>query len=297
MGRGFKCFPKVANLETGSEQKNPLSFAASFGENPRDRNRSAQMFMSARQSQIVELAKSRGRILVDGLAELFDVTPQTIRRDLNELCDSGKLVRIHGGALYPTTNENVQYEKRRLIAADSKSAIGRVAAGLIPDNASLFINIGTTTEAVAKALLQHRNLLVVTNNINVANILRASPSAEVVLSGGVVRHSDGAVVGDAAVDFFSRFKVDFAIVGASAIDTDGSLLDFDMREVRVAQAIMANAQSVILVSDATKFQRRAPMRIAHMSQIDTFVTDRCDDPEFRNLLETNRVRLLEAGTN
>jgi len=255
------------------------------------------MFMSARQSQIVELAKSRGRILVDGMAELFDVTPQTIRRDLNELCDSGKLVRIHGGALYPTTNENVQYEKRRLIAADSKSAIGRVAAGLIPDNASLFINIGTTTEAVAKALLQHRNLLVVTNNINVANILRASPSAEVVLSGGVVRHSDGAVVGDAAVDFFSRVKVDFAIVGASAIDTDGSLLDFDMREVRVAQAIMANAQSVILVSDATKFQRRAPMRIAHMSQIDTFVTDRCDDPEFRNLLETNRVRLLEAGTN
>lgn len=254
------------------------------------------MFMSARQSQIVELAKSRGRIFVEGLSEHFDVTPQTIRRDLNELCDSGKLVRIHGGALYPTTNENVQYEKRRLIAAESKMAIGRVAAALIPENASLFINIGTTTEAVAKALLEHRNLLVVTNNINVANILRASPSTEVVLSGGVVRHSDGALVGDAAVDFFNRFKVDFAIIGTSAIDADGSLLDFDMREVRVAQAIIANAQSVILVSDATKFQRRAPMRIAHVSQVDTFVTDRCDDEQFRMLLEVNKVRLLEAGS-
>jgi DeoR family glycerol-3-phosphate regulon repressor len=254
------------------------------------------MFMSARQSQIVELAKSRGRIFVEGLAEHFEVTPQTIRRDLNELCDSGKLVRIHGGALYPTTNENVQYEKRRLIAADSKMAIGRIAAALIPDNASLFINIGTTTESVAKALLEHRNLLVVTNNINVANILRASPSTEVVLSGGVVRHSDGAVVGDAAVDFFNRFKVDFAIIGTSAIDPDGSLLDYDMREVRVAQAIIANAQSVILVSDATKFQRRAPMRIAHISQVDTFVTDKCEDEQFRTLLEANKVRLLEAGS-
>jgi DeoR family glycerol-3-phosphate regulon repressor len=253
------------------------------------------MFMSQRQSRIIELAKSTGRIFVEGLAEHFDVTPQTIRRDLNELCDSGKLVRIHGGALYPTTNENVQYEKRRLIAAESKRAIGEVAAALIPDNASLFINIGTTTEAVAKALLQHRNLLVITNNINVANILRASPSNEVVLSGGVVRHSDGALVGDAAADFFSRFKVDFAIIGSSAIDTDGSLLDYDMREVRVAQAIMDNAQSVILVSDATKFQRRAPMRIAHVSQIDTFVTDYCDDDDFRMLLETNKVRLIEAG--
>jgi DeoR family glycerol-3-phosphate regulon repressor len=175
-------------------------------------------------------------------------------------------------------------------------AIGRIAAALIPDNASLFINIGTTTEAVAKALLEHRNLLVVTNNINVANILRASPSTEVVLSGGVVRHSDGAVVGDAAVDFFNRFKVDFAIIGTSAIDPDGSLLDYDMREVRVAQAIIANAQSVILVSDATKFQRRAPMRIAHISQVDTFVTDKCEDDQFRTLLETNKVRLLEAGS-
>ncbi len=135
----------------------------------------------------------------------------------------------------------------------------------------------------------------ITNNINVANILRASPSNEVVLSGGVVRHSDGALVGDAAADFFNRFKVDFAIIGSSAIDTDGSLLDYDMREVRVAQAIMDNAQSVILVSDATKFQRRAPMRIAHVSQIDTFVTDHCDDEDFRMLLETNKVRLIEAG--
>lgn len=250
--------------------------------------------MTSRQSDIVELARAKGRILVDDLAQHFDVTPQTIRRDLNELCDNGRLVRIHGGALWPTTNENLQYEKRRMIAADSKASIGRMAAALIPDNSSMFINIGTTTEAVARSLLEHRNLLVVTNNINVANILRASPSTEVVLSGGVVRHSDGALVGDAAVDFFARFKVDFAVIGASAIDETGSLLDYDMREVRVAQAIMANAKSVILVADSTKFQRSAPMRIAHISQVDTFVTDRCEVAGFAQMLEGHRVRLIET---
>ncbi len=252
------------------------------------------MYLRSRQAQIVELAKSSGRLHVDGLAARFKVTPQTIRRDLNELCDSGKLVRVHGGALFPATKENVEYEQRRLIAADSKLAIGAAAARLIPDDSSLFINIGTTTEAVAKALLRHRNLLAITNNINVANILRASPTAEVVLSGGNVRHSDGALVGDAAVDFFSRFKVDFAVIGASSIDPDGSLLDFDMREVRVAQAIMANAQSVILVSDATKFKRRAPMRIGHVSQVDTFVTDICTEEGFAELLERHKVRLIET---
>jgi len=252
------------------------------------------MFLSPRQSDIVELAKASGRVMVDDLARHFDVTPQTVRRDLNELCDRGRLVRVHGGALYPTTKENLLYENRRQIAADAKAAIGRVAAEIIPDSASLFINIGTTTEAVARALLQHRSLLVVTNNINVANILRASPTAEVVLSGGVVRHSDGALVGDAAVDFFNRFKMDFAVIGASAIDEEGSLLDFDMREVRVAQAIMANAKSVVLVADSTKFQRSAPMRIAHISQVDTFITDRCDVEGFAQMLDSHRVRLIET---
>ena len=113
----------------------------------------------------------------------------------------------------------------------------------------LFINIGTTTEAVSKALLDHDGLMVITNNINVANRMRVYPSIEVVIAGGVVRGSDGGIVGEAAVDFIRQFKVDYAVIGASAIDHDGALLDFDFREVKVAQAIIANARHVILVSD------------------------------------------------
>ena len=122
------------------------------------------MFLSSRHSEIIQMAKDNGRVLVDDLATHFEVTPQTIRKDLNDLCDQRLLTRIHGGALFPSGIENMEYEARRKIASDEKEAIGRAAARLIPDNASLFINIGTTTEAVSKALLDHEGLMVITNN-------------------------------------------------------------------------------------------------------------------------------------
>jgi DeoR family transcriptional regulator, glycerol-3-phosphate regulon repressor len=252
------------------------------------------MHLSARQTEILTIAKAEGRVLVEELASRFQVTPQTIRKDLNDLCDGKALNRIHGGAVFPSGNENVKYEARRSMAAAEKQAIGKAAADVIPDNSSLFINIGTTTESVGEALVDHRELMVITNNINVANRLRVYPSIEVVIAGGVVRGSDGGIVGEAAVDFIRQFKVDFAVIGVSAIDADGALLDYDFREVKVAQAIIANARHVILVSDASKFERTAPVRIAHISQVHTFITDRCPSPEIRRICFESDVRLIET---
>jgi DeoR family glycerol-3-phosphate regulon repressor len=254
-----------------------------------------KMYLPERHSKIIELAREDGRVLVDDLAQRFGVAQQTIRKDLNELCDRGLLTRTHGGALFPSGVENVEYEARRKIAAKEKTAIGRAAAGLIPDNASLFINIGTTTEAVGQALLDHRGLMVITNNINVANSLRVYPSIEVVIAGGVVRGSDGGVVGEAAVDFIKQFKVDFAVIGTSAIDGDGGLLDFDFREVKVTQAIVSNARHIILVADSTKFERTAPVRIGHLSQIDTFITDRCSSDVIRHICAASSIKLVETS--
>lgn len=251
--------------------------------------------LNFRRVEILSIARAQGRVSVDDLAARFEVTPQTIRKDLNDLCDQRLLTRIHGGALFPSGIENVEYEARRKIAAEEKEAIGRAAAALIPDNASLFINIGTTTEAVSKALLDHSGLMVITNNINVANRMRVYPSIEVVIAGGVVRGSDGGVVGEAAVDFIKQFKVDYAVIGASAIDHDGAVLDYDFREVKVAQAIIANARHVILVSDSTKFERTAPVRIAQLSQVDTFITDRCTIPSIRKICAEAEVNLIEAA--
>lgn len=252
------------------------------------------MFLAPRHEEILQLAKEYGRVVVDDLAERFRVTPQTIRKDLNDLCEQRLLTRIHGGALLPSGVENMEYEARRELAAEEKRAIGRAAAGLIPDKASLFINIGTTTEAVSDALLDHSDLMVITNNINVANRMRVYPAFEVIIASGVVRGSDGGIVGEAAVDFIRQFKVDYAVIGVSAIDEDGALFDFDFREVKVAQAIIANARHVILVSDSTKFERSAPVRIGHVSQVHTFITDRCPSAAFRDICRDAGVRLLEA---
>jgi DeoR family glycerol-3-phosphate regulon repressor len=248
-----------------------------------------------RQAKIVELARQQGEVSVDALVAAFAVTPQTIRKDLNVLCDRGALKRTHGGAMHPSGVENVEYEARRQMAPAEKRAIGKAAAALIPDNASLFINIGTTTEAVSQALTEHRGLMVITNNINVANHLRIIPSIEVVIAGGVVRAADGGIVGEAAVDFIRQFKVDFAVIGVSAIDPDGALLDFDYREVKVAQAIIANARHVIVVSDSSKFSRTAPVRIGHLSQAHSFITDQCPLDSIRQVCAEAGVKLVEAG--
>lgn len=247
-----------------------------------------------RQQTILELARQHGRVTVEQLAEAFEVSPQTIRKDLNELCGQRLLFRVHGGAMIAPSRENMGYEARRTLARDEKKAIGARAAALIPDSASLFINIGTTTEAVADELVRHTGLMVITNNINVANSLRVYPGMEVVVAGGVVRRADGGIVGEAAVDFIRQFKVDYAVIGVSAIDMDGALLDYDFREVKVAQAIIANARHVILVADSSKLERRAPVRIGHISQVHSFVTDRCADENLRRICAESEVDLIEA---
>jgi DeoR family glycerol-3-phosphate regulon repressor len=184
---------------------------------------------------------------------------------------------------------------RRLIAQDEKRAIGRAAADIIPDGASLFINIGTTTEEVARSLLDRSGLLVITNNLNVAMLLYPHPRIDVIWAGGPVRRADGAVIGSAAVDFIRQFKVDYAVIGTSAIDADGSLLDFDYREVRVSQAIIANARQSILVADGMKFDRSAPVRLAHITDIDVFVTDHLPEGPVAELCRDKGIRVVECG--
>src|SRR3984893_2811286 len=199
--------------------------------------------LTHREAEILNIARASGRVMVEELARRFEVSAQTIRKDLNDLCERRSLTRIHGGAI---------------VASDEKKAIGAAAASLIPNGCSLFINIGTTTEEVASALTSHEDLLVITNNLNVAMLLYRHPRIEVIVAGGAVRRADGAVIGSTAISLIGQFKVDYAIIGASAIDEEGALLDFDYREVQAAQAIIANARNVMLVADSTKLRRSAP---------------------------------------
>ncbi|HWM84193.1 MAG TPA: DeoR/GlpR family DNA-binding transcription regulator [Kofleriaceae bacterium] len=250
--------------------------------------------LKPRQAHIVALARSQGRVNVESLTDRFHVTPQTIRRDLNDLCERGVLQRFHGGAILASGIANVGYEARRKLATEEKRRIGVRAASLIPDSSSLLINIGTTTEQVALALRGKHGLLAITNNIHVVNILQGSQEIEIIVAGGVVRQSDGGIVGEAAVDFIRQFKVDYAVIGTSAIDEDGTLLDFDYREVKVAQAIMECARKSILVADSMKFERTAPVRIGHISQLDYFVTDVAPQPRLRDVCRDSEVQVEVA---
>ncbi len=237
------------------------------------------------------MARESGRVTVDGLSETLNVTPQTIRRDLTELCDHGHLSRVHGGAILPLGIYNLGYEARRALSFPEKRGIAKHIADQIPDGASLFLNIGTTTEEVARALLGHRNLLVLTNNLNVANILSANTNLEVLIAGGILRRADGGIIGDIAVDFVNQFHVDFAVISCAAISPDGVMLDYDYREVRVSKAILANARRSVLVADHAKFSRHAPVRIESMDVLDQFVSDQRPGEKIEALCRDHQIQL------
>lgn len=252
--------------------------------------------LNQRQERIIVLVRERGFVAIEALADHFDVTPQTIRRDINQLCDLGLMRRYHGGAGLPSSVENLAYQTRQVLNRAEKARIAGIVAAEVPDNASLFINIGTTTEEVAKALVDHRGLRIITNNLNVASILADQPDFEVIVAGGLVRSRDKGIVGEATLDTIQQFKVDIGIIGISGIDDDGSLLDFDYREVRVAQAIIRNSRRVFLATDHTKFGRNALVRLGHMNEIDAVFTDRAPPPEMRSIVEEAEVDLHIAAS-
>ncbi len=252
--------------------------------------------LSSRQHLILDYIREHGSVQVEQLSNHLQVTPQTIRRDLNQLYEWQLLQRVHGGAVLKDNVENLGYGARKILMAEEKSDIARRTAELLPDNSSLFINIGTTTERVAEYLFNRKGMLVITNNINVASMLWPAPGLDVMIAGGTIRRADGGIVGASAEEFIDNFRVDHAVIGCSAIDTDGELFDFDLREVRVAQAIIKHARSVILVTDSLKFERRAPIRIGHISAIETLVTDEGIPDEFASMVRDAGVRLeIVAG--
>lgn len=253
------------------------------------------MSQQLRQPEILRLAREQGKVTVEGLAGHFGVTVQTVRRDLGELADAGRLERVHGGAVLPSGVTNIAYMERQDMQQDAKRAIAQVCAKEIPDGASIFLNIGTSTEAVARELLHHRNILVVTNNMNVSTILSANPDCDVIVTGGQLRRTDNALVGALAVATIGQFRFDHAVIGCSALDVDGDILDFDIQEVAVSQSILGRSRNVCLVADHTKFTRTAPAKIASLRDLDLFVTDAPPPAPAANVCAESGARVLIAS--
>jgi len=243
------------------------------------------MTPNPRQTLLLEEVTTRGSVTVEALADRLDVTLQTVRRDVARLAEAGLVARFHGGVrVVSSTTENIAYRQRQSLNADGKAAIARSVAACVPEGCSLFLNIGTTIEAVARELLRRRGLRVITNNLNVAMILSDHPDCELIVAGGLVRARDRGVIGEATIDFIRQFRVDIGVIGISGIEADGTLRDFDYREVKVARTIIEQSRETWLVADHGKFNRPAMVELARLDQLDRLFTDRTPPEPYPALL-------------
>lgn len=253
------------------------------------------MNLSPRHSQLLDVVRNHGPQSIEALAERFGVTLQTVRRDVQRLAQEGLLARFHGGVRAPgSTTENIAYRQRQAMESEAKTRIARAIAQRVPHGCSLILNIGTTIEAVARELMHHRGLRVITNNLHVAALMSTNPDCEVIVAGGPVRGSDQGVVGEATVDFMSQFKVDIGVIGISGIEADGTLRDFDYREVKVARTIIERSREVWLAADHSKFNRPAMVELARLDELDAVFTDELPPPPFDALMAQGNVECVVA---
>lgn len=245
----------------------------------------------SRAQQILDLVRGRGLVDISELAGQFGVTPQTIRRGVNQLSELGLLRRVHGGVTLPAHSANLPYEARQVQRLDGKRRIAAAVAALIPHGASVSIGLGTTPHQVALALRAHKKLRVVTNSLRVVFALSGSEGLEIAVAGGFLRTADLDVVGDAAVRCFAGFKTDYAVFGVGGIDEDGTLLDFDPAEVAAREAMRLNCRQSLLVADASKFGRTAMARGGQLADMDHLFIDERPATPFRALLKLARPQV------
>lgn len=248
-----------------------------------------------RKSEIMEFARQNGRVEVEELASSFSVTVHTIRRDLKDLCASGELERVHGGAVLRSGLTNLDYVRRQQMNADGKRGISKLCAEAIPDDSSVFINIGTTTEAVAKKLRNHTKLLVATNSLNTANILATNPNCEIIVAGGTLRRADGGLLGNLTTQVVDLLKFDIAVISCAGIDDDGDLLDFDLQEAHATRTILRQAKAAFVVADKTKIGRAAPGKVGTLKDIHTLFTDASLPPALDAICKQSGTRVVVAS--
>lgn len=245
-----------------------------------------------RARAIIDLVRGQGYQTIEALAAQFGKTTQTIRRDVNLLCDRGLLRRKHGGVELPPEDENLAYPARQVLNIEAKRRIAELVARNVPDNATLFFGIGTTPEQCALALSDHPGLRVMTNNLNVAMALTRNPSCEITIAGGRLRNLDRDVVAAEARDFFSRFSVDIGIYGVGAVAEDGTLLDFGLDEVEMRRSLAQHCRQRFLVLDHSKFGRDATVRGGHITEATAVFTDRPVPAAIASQLRDAGIRLV-----
>jgi DeoR family glycerol-3-phosphate regulon repressor len=248
--------------------------------------------LNPRQAMIAEMLCHHDYFNVDELSSKFGVTSQTIRRDLQVLTEKGIARRRHGGVERLVLTQNQTYISRQVINSSAKHRIAAELARHIPDDVSLAFSIGTTPEVAAQALLQHKNLRVVTNNLNIAMLMTTNPTFEITIAGGRVRNDDRDIIDSSAEKLFASYRVDYGIFGVAGVDEDGSLLDFHEQEVITRQTIQKNCRQSFLVLDHSKFSRLAHVRGGFIGNVSKVFCEQKPPLQIMQILEESPTELV-----
>ncbi|WP_420548001.1 DeoR/GlpR family DNA-binding transcription regulator [Curvivirga sp.] len=253
------------------------------------------MNLSERQQTILKRLRDEGGVISSNLlTDYFDVSVQTIRKDLNELSDLGLVKRVHGGITLPVQSQNLPFQNRQIINLQEKEQIAQSIARDIPEGASIFLGIGTTLEKIAEALLSHPGLTVITNNLNAALILCQNERITTFLAGGRLRASDQDTTGEETTAFLRKFHVNYGIFGVGGIGETGTLLDFSPEESNISRSIMENCEKRLLVADRNKYMRSAPVRTGSINEIDRFYIDTIPE-NLKAICDEGGVKIVECA--
>ena len=232
------------------------------------------MYAHERQQRIVELARAEGRADVTGLAARFDVTTETIRRDLTVLERQGVLRRVHGGAI-PVERLGFEpgFADRDTVMTAEKERIAKAALAEVPAEGSILLDAGTTTARLAEVLPVDRELTVVTNAVPLVAALAVRPKIAVLLLGGRVRGRTMAAVGGWALRVLADTYVDVAFIGTNGLSVHRGLTTSDTAEAAVKRAMIHAARRVVVLTDHTKIGNDCLSRFGELSEVDSVITD------------------------
>jgi DeoR family glycerol-3-phosphate regulon repressor len=229
--------------------------------------------LNERQNQILNWVQQEDALLVEEMVTRFNVSSQTIRKDINQLAELHLVRRTHGGISPVSSTENLPFDNRQFLNSDAKEAISAQVAQLIPDGASVFLGIGTTVEYVAKALVSHQRLQVFTNNLTVAGILGNYPEIRVRVLAGKLRHRHHDLVGEETLSGLRQYYFDYGVLGCGGMDEVQGILDFDPEEAAVSRVIVEQSRHSLLVADQHKWGRKAMARVHPFSAVDWVFSD------------------------
>jgi len=248
-----------------------------------------------RREAILSMARTGESLRVDEIAERFEVSRETIRRDLSLLDSNGLLRRVHGGAQRPRAAEELPFRERMAEMAEEKQRIARAAAALFRSGDTLMIDTGSTTQAFAGALALSEKFTVITNSIGVALALdRGEGANKVYVIGGEYRRDAGAMLGSVAVDHIAQFRADHVVLTVGAVDATGGFMDFDVEEAMVARAMIGQAEQVTVLADHSKLGRMAMTRVSPLHEVSRLVTDQPPPDALALALKRHGVEIVIA---